>query len=303
MTSKAATISERALRVFDGLLLRLDDAMDFARAGATRLLGRAVRGGASPSSIDTNLALLPPDLVHVDDLGIDVADPVDAHRALQLRQDRLSPIDPSLLEWALGWSDETKSWKVGMIRHAELARLDTEGGAGWGAATLGLVCMKDGARFVFRRPVEQTAWRRFRGLTLVAILALAAAFLGLAAAFDARSARVLDLAQAERARVLAGIRDIPDIAPTTTPGMAPHELIARLDLVAAARPDAWHLLSVRQSDSGWTLLFDIPDQAGQGFVEELQISPAVVSVSARQLGVRNGVTRREVQIVWQEVGQ
>ena len=85
--------------------------------------------------------------------------------------------------------------------------------------------------------------------------------------------------------------------------MAPHELIARLDLVAAARPDAWHLLSVRQSDSGWTLLFDIPDQAGQGFVEELQISPAVVSVSARQLGVRNGVTRREVQIVWQEVGQ
>ena len=303
MMSKANSILARLLWVFDEALLRLDDALDFARDGAARLSGRAVPTNEILSSSGSGFTSLPPRLLHVDGLGIDVADPVDARRAMRLRKDRLSPIDPAQLDWALGWSKENKSWKVGMVRRVDLASLGGAGDQAGATHGLGHICEADGAGFVFRGPAEQNSWRRYRALTLMSLLALAVAFLVLSAAFEARGERLLDHAQAERTRVLTSLRAAPDEAPPNAAGMPTHVLIERLDLVASARPEAWRLLNLRQDESRWTLLFDIPDQADAGFLGALQARSEVASVSARQLGIRNGVTRREFQIVWQEAGE
>ena len=303
MMSKANSILARLLWVFDEALFRLDDALDFARNGVARLSRRAEPTNDISSSSGSGFTSLPPRLLHVDDLGIDVPDPVDARRAMRLRKDRLSPIDPAQLDWALGWSTESKSWKVGMVRRVDLASLGGTGGQVGAAPGLGHICEADGARFVFRGPAEQNAWRRYRALILMSLLALAVAILGLSAAFEARGARLLDHAQAERSRVLTSLRAAPDEVPSNTVGMPTHVLIERLDLVASARPDAWRLLDMRQNESSWTLLFDIPGQADAGFLEALQARSEIASVSARQLGIRNGVTRREIQIVWQGAGE
>lgn len=303
MTSTSRSIQARLFWLFDECLLRLDDAIDFARGGVARLFGAPVAKMANMRSPRAGYFVLQANRVHVDDLGLDVADPVDARRAMRLRQDRLAPIDPTQLDWAMEWSPQSQAWKVGMIRRSDLNEPGVRNGDAGVTLGMGQICEKDGARFVFRSPAQHNAWRRYRALIIASLLAFMLAIVGLSAAFEVRSARLLEHAQAERTRVLARIGDIPVATHTVSTGIAPHELVARLDLVADARPDGWRLLTLRQTETGWALLFDIPQQGDVDFLQTLQTSAAVATVTSRQLGVRNGVTRREFQIVWQEADE
>lgn len=300
MTNAASGFLPNIVSAYDAAIVRVGDALSFAIG---LLPGRGGRSGTaflgSKSSRSAFLAV-PAHLVHVDALGIEVDDPIDAHRAMELRRDRLSPIDPDAVSFALGWSDAERVWKVAMIRKAELDRLEPSNRQPQAKRVLGFVYQHGDVSFVFRTPAASRSWRRVTALTAGLVVALFLAALGFAAAFEARSNRWLEQAQLTRNMLLIEIRALPaDVTPVDGDD-PPSVLVARLDVIAAARPAGWRLLTVRELDDGWAVLMDVPADAVGDFRAALQESERVSQISRRQLGVRNGVVRNEYMIAWRE---
>lgn len=300
MTNAASRFLAHFVTTYDATIVRVLDALAFAWG---LLSGRVELGGTSFLGFKSSRAAyiaVPAHFVHVDALGIEVSDPIDAYRAMDLRRDRLSPIDPDTVSFALGWSDAERVWKVAMIRKADLDRLERSNSQPQAKRVLGFRYQRGDVSFVFRTPAAYRAWRRVTALTASLVVALFLSTVGFTTAFEARSSRWLEQAQLTRNTLLNEIRALPtDVTPADGGDLA-SALVARLDLIAMARPAEWRLLTVREQDDGWAVLMDVPANAVGDFAAALQESALVSQISQRQLGVRNGVARNEYMIAWPE---